>query len=162
LRRFQKAKADNLDGEEKALMRYRKLVVVAGVIGLCCASGGAAADHETQTNKPVNDTIASSIAAGPDYKVNDPVIADGYMYRFSVTSTYGPFEATGIGVLQKLEQEIWAIGQLKGVTRSEAFLKAAVDQAGKPLVFVKDVVTKPVDTLTGIPKGVGRLFDIVY
>ncbi|HSE43952.1 MAG TPA: hypothetical protein VLA89_01340, partial [Gemmatimonadales bacterium] len=32
------------------------------------------------------------------------------------------------------------------------------DQAGKPIVFVKDVVTKPVDTLTGIPKGVGRLF----
>src|SRR5262249_9202017 len=50
---------------------------------------------------------------------------------------------------------------LKDVTRSEAFLKAAVDQAGKPLVFVKDVVTKPVDTLSGIPKGVGRLFSNV-
>jgi hypothetical protein len=47
---------------------------------------------------------------------------------------------------------------LKNVTKSEAFLKSLKDQAGKPLVFVKDVVTKPVDTLTGIPKGVGRLF----
>jgi hypothetical protein len=65
---------------------------------------------------------------------------------------------TGTGALRKLEQEIWAIGQLKNITRSEAFGKALVNQAGKPLVFAKDVITKPVDTLTGIPKGVGRLF----
>jgi len=142
-------------------MKYGKLMVMAGVIGLLCAGSGTAAEYETKTNKPVKDAIAASLAAGPDYKVNDPVVADGYMYRFSVTSTYGPFEATGTGALQKLQQEIWAIGQLKGVTRSEAFLKAAVDQAGKPLVFVKDVVTKPVDTLSGIPKGVGRLFSNV-
>src|SRR5262245_64345288 len=130
-------------------MKHGKLIVVSGMIGLLCGQSGAAAVYETQTNKPVKNAIAAPLAAGPDYKVNDPVAADGYMYRFSVTSTYGPFEATGIGALQKLEHEIWAIGQLKGVTRSEAFLKAAVDQAGKPLVFVKDVATKPVDTLTG-------------
>lgn len=142
-------------------MKHGKLMVMASVIGLLCASGGAAADYETQTNKPVKDAIPASLAAGPDDKVNDPVVADGYMYRFSVTSTYGPFKVTGIGALQKLQHEIWAIGQLKDVTRSEAFLKAAVDQAGKPLVFVKDVVTKPADTLSGIPKGVGRLFSNV-
>jgi len=142
-------------------MRDGKLLMAAGVIGLLCAGSGAAADYETQKNKPVKDAIAPELAAGPDFKVNDPVVADGYMYHFSVTSTYGPFEATGIGALQKLEHEIWAIGQLKGVTRSEAFLKAAVDQAGKPLVFVKDVATKPVDTLTGAAKGVGRLFSNV-
>jgi hypothetical protein len=142
-------------------MKHGKLMVMAGVIGLLCAGGSTASDYETQAAKPVQEAIAPELATGPDYKVNDPVVADGYMYRFTVTSTYGPFQVTGIGALQKLRQEIWAIGQLKDVTRSEAFLKAAVDQAGKPLVFVKDVVTKPVDTLSGIPKGVGRLFSNV-
>jgi len=85
-------------------------------------------------------------------------VADGYMYRFTVASPYGPFDVTGTGALRKVEREIWAIGQLKQVTKSEAFLKSLKDQAGKPLVFAKDVITKPVDTLTGIPKGVGRLF----
>src|SRR5262247_2931934 len=152
---------DNLDGEEEDLMKHGKLMVMASVIGLLCAGSGAASDYETQAAKPVKDAIAPDLATGPDYQVNDPVVADGYMYRFNVTSTYGPFQVTGIGALIKLRQEIWAIGQLKGITRSEAFLKAAVDQAGKPLVFVKDVVTKPVDTLSGIPKGVGRLFSNV-
>jgi hypothetical protein len=139
-------------------MRSWTRAVLACATVVCVTGASGAAEHETQTNKPVKDAIAPTLAAGPDFKVDDPVVADGYMYRFSVTSTYGPFEVTGIGALRKLEQEIWAIGQLKDVTRSEAFLKAAVDQAGKPLVFVQDVVTKPVDTLTGIPKGVGRLF----
>ena len=125
---------------------------------LAFASGAGAADYETQTNKPAKDVLQPAVAAGPDYKVNDPVVADGYMYKFTVTTSYGPFDVTGTGALRKLEHEIWAIGQLKSVTRSDAFLKSLKDQAGKPLVFAKDVVTKPVDTLTGIPKGVGRLF----
>ena len=139
-------------------MRHVKQVAVACVVALFVASSSGAAEYETQTNKPVKDAVSPTVAAGPDFKVNDPVVADGYMYRFTVTSTYGPFEVTGTGALRKLEQEIWAIGQLKSITRSEAFTKALVTQAGKPLVFAKDVITKPVDTLTGIPKGVGRLF----
>jgi len=125
---------------------------------LAVASGAGAAEYETQTNKSVSQALPPALAAGPDFKVNDPVVADGYMYRFTVTSPYGPFDVTGTGALRKLEHEIWAIGQLKNVTKSEAFLKSLKDQAGKPLVFAKDVVTKPVDTLSGIPKGVGRLF----
>jgi hypothetical protein len=125
---------------------------------LAALSGAGAAGYETQTNKPAGEAISPERAAGPDFKVADPVVADGYMYRFAVTSTYGPFDVTGTGALRKLEHEIWAIGQLKSVTKSEAFLKSLKDQAGKPLVFAKDVVTKPGDTLSGIPKGVGRLF----
>ena len=139
-------------------MSYWKRVSMVCMIVLAAASAAGAADYETQTNKPASQALPSQLAAGPDYKVNDPVVAYGYMYRFTVTSTYGPFDVTGTGALRKLEHEIWAIGQLKNVTKSEAFLKSLKDQAGKPLVFAKDVITKPVDTLSGIPKGVGRLF----
>jgi len=149
---------DKVDEREDRLMRHVKPVLVACVIAAFAAGSSGAADYETQFNKPAKDAVPPTVATGPDFKVNDPVVADGYMYRFTVTSTYGPFNVTGTGALRKLEQEIWAIGQLKNVTKSEAFLKSLKDQAGKPIVFVKDVVTKPVDTLTGIPKGVGRLF----
>jgi len=139
-------------------MSYWKRVSMVCMIVLAAAGAAGAADYETQTNKPASQALPPTVAAGPDFKVNDPVVADGYMYRFNVTSTHGPFAVTGTGALRKLEHEIWAIGQLKNVTKSEAFLKSLKDQAGKPLVFAKDVITKPVDTLSGIPKGVGRLF----
>jgi len=134
---------------------HRSLVYMT-VLALVSVAG--AADYETQTNKPVSQAIPPQLAAGQDFKVNDPVVADGYMYKFTVTSPYGPFNVTGTGALRKLEKEVVAIGELRKVTRSDAFLKSLKDQAGKPLVFVKDTVTNPVDTLTGIPKGVGRLF----
>ena len=142
-------------------MTYWKRAAVVSMTLLVVASGAGAADYETQTNKPAAQALPPELAAGADFKVGDPVVADGYMYRFAVTSTYGPFDVTGTGALRKLEHEIWAIGQLKNVTKSDAFLKSLKDQAGKPLVFAKDVVTKPVDTLSSIPKGVGRLFSNV-
>jgi hypothetical protein len=125
---------------------------------LAAASAVGAADYETSKNRSVKDTLPAAVAAGRDYTVRDPVVADGYMYQFNVKSPYGVFAVTGIGALRKLEHEIWAIGQLKQVTKSEAFLKSLKDQAGKPLVFAKDVIMKPGETLSGIPKGVGRLF----
>jgi len=139
-------------------MRHWKRVTVVCMTVLAVASGAGAAEYETPKNRPVKEVLPPEVAAGPDFKVADPVVADGYMYRFKVTSTYGAFDVTGTGALRKLEGEIWAIGQLKKLTKSEVFLKSLKDQAGKPLVFAKDVVTKPGETLSGIPKGVGRLF----
>jgi hypothetical protein len=139
-------------------MRHWRRISVACVVVLFAANGSGAADYETQMNKPVKDAIEPEIAAGPDYKVDNPVVADGYMYRFAITSTYGPFDVTGTGALRKVEREIWAIAELKKITRSEAFVKSLKDQAGKPIAFVKDVAAQPVDTLKGIPRGVGRLF----
>ncbi len=85
-------------------------------------------DETRETHGPgVRDRIVrreqqrSGRVRDPDEQAGQPVVADGYMYRFTVTSTYGPFEVTGTGALRKLEHEIWAIGQLKNITRSEAF-----------------------------------------
>jgi hypothetical protein len=128
------------------------------MIVLAAAGASAAAEYETQKNRAAKDVLPAAVAAGADYTVGDPVVADGYMYHFKVKSPYAVFDVTGAGALRKLEREIWAIGQLKQVTKSQAFLMSLKDQAGKPLVFAKDVITKPGETLSGIPKGVGRLF----
>jgi hypothetical protein len=139
-------------------MKYWKRLSVVCAMVLAAVSGAGAAEYETPKSRLSKDVLPPAVAAGADYKVTDPVVADGYMYQFKVTSTHGAFGATGTGALRKLEREIWAIGQLKGITKSEVFLKSLKDQAGKPLVFAKSVVTNPGDTLSGVPKGVGRLF----
>jgi len=137
---------------------YLKHLSMACMTVLAAAGGVGAADYEAPRNQSVKEALPPATASGPDYTVTNPVVADGYMYQFKVKSPYAVFDATGMGALRKLEREIWAIGQLKQVTKSEAFLKSLKDQAGKPLVFAKDIVTNPGETLSGIPKGVGRLF----
>jgi hypothetical protein len=127
------------------------------VFGLATGAAGAA-NYEAPGSRPAREAVPASVAERPDVRVADPVVTDGYMYRFTVHSPYGEFQVTGIGALQKLAHEIWAIGQLKQITGGQAFLEAAKDQLGKPIVFAKDMVTEPAETLRGIPAGVGRLF----
>jgi len=140
------------------MRQWRLLLLVCVTFASLTSEPVPAAAYEAPMDKAAKEVLPSQLAAGADYSVKDPVVADGYMYRFTVASAYGPYDVTGLGALRKLQREIWAIGELRKITGSEAFLSALKDQAGKPIVFVKDVVTKPVDTLAGIPKGVGRLF----
>lgn len=133
----------------------QSLIVFAVALG--AATAAPAADYDTPADRSVKEVLPPELAAGPGYAVTDPVLADGYMYTFKVTSTYGPFEVTGMGALRKLVREIWAIGQLRQITGSEVFVKSLATQATKSLQFAKNVVTKPAETLTGVPRGVGRL-----
>ena len=110
-----------------------KHVFMACMTVLAAAVSVGAADYETPKNRSAKDVLPAAVAAGTDYTVSDPVVADGYMYRFKVKSP-ALFDVPGTGALRKLEREIWAIGQLKQVTKSDAFLKSLKDQAGKPLV----------------------------
>ena len=141
--------------------RWQQRLVVACMTALAGTTAGAAADYETPTSRPVKDVLSAGLATGPGYTVRDPVGADGYMYHYVVDSRYGGFEVVGSGALRKLAREIWAIGELREITGSEAFAKALANQATKPLQFAKNAVTKPAETLTGVPKGVGRLMSNV-
>jgi hypothetical protein len=138
----------------------RCCVACMTALGLAAGAAGAA-EYETPASRPAREAVPASLAGREDVRVADPVATDGYMYIFTVASPYGEFKVTGIGALNKLAQEIWAIGELRQITRGDAFLDAAKNQLSKPVGFAKDLVTQPGETLRGIPAGVGRLFSNV-
>lgn len=115
--------------------------------------------YEQATPQRASQVLPPAMVRGPHFRVQDQVIYDAYMYRFSVVSDYGPFEATGIGALRKLEGEIQAIAQMRTMKNSKAFGKAVVDSATSPFRFAKDLITHPVDTFTGVPKGAWRAME---
>jgi hypothetical protein len=141
---------------------FRRQLVILPALALALAAAGAgAAGYEAPANQRAADVLPAELAKGPQYAVRDPVVADGYMYHYTVDSDFGAFEVTGTSALRKLAREIWAIGQLRQITGSEAFLTALKDQATKPVQFARNAITKPGETLIGIPQGVGRLFSNV-
>ena len=143
-------------------MGPKKLVLPFAISALLVAAGAVAAQtYEEPSSVPAATVLSPGLAKGAYHTVTDPVVADGYMYHYRVTSTYGPFEAVGTGALRKLVNELHAIDELKKITGTEAFAKALGAQALKPVAFVKNVVTKPGETFTGVPKGMGRLFSNV-
>jgi hypothetical protein len=71
------------------------------------------------------------------------------------------FDAAGTGALRKLIGEIAAIGKLKEIRASKAFATAVADSATGPFRFAKNLIVHPVDTLTGVPKGMYKLTEDV-
>ena len=138
------------------------MVLVAGVLGVGCVAAGVAiayeAPYEWYKDRPVTEVLPADRVAGPHYKIRDTVFADGYMHSFRVDTDYGVFDVTGDYALRKLLKELQAIAKMREIKKTEVYAKALKESALSPLAFTKGVLTQPVETLTGIPKGVGKLF----
>jgi hypothetical protein len=129
-------------------------------LGMVWASSGAvrAAEYETPGDRKVSEILQPEILKGPHYRIREVVTTDGYMDRFTVESDYGVFEITGDIALRKLLREIYAIAALREIKGTDAFAAAVKDSATAPIALGKNLITNPADTVTGIPKGVYRLF----
>jgi hypothetical protein len=91
---------------------------------------------------------------GAHFKVNDNVISFDYLHRYTVESDYGIYEVTGDIGLRKLIREIRAIAALKSKKTVEA-VGASIKHAAKaPFKLARALIRNPVDTVSGLPKGV--------
>jgi hypothetical protein len=126
---------------------------------VCTASGG---EYEKFSDRKVSDILPADKVAFEHYKIRETVQSYGYMDHFTVDSDYGVFEVTGDAALRKLLREIAAMTAFEKIESTEAFGKALLASAKQPIVFAGNLIIDPVDTVTGIPKGVGKLFSNAY
>jgi len=139
---------------------YMFISVVLSLFSLSALSlaGDDKVKHETPENRSASTFLPKDIIKGPHYEVQDKVVTYGYMDNFTVDSDYGVFTVTGDGALLKLIVEIGAITELENIKDTDVYLDALKEAGKSPLIFGKNLITDPVDTVTGVPKGVGRLF----
>lgn len=139
----------------------RVIAVLLALVVAPPAMAQSAAPYEAPGTYRPAEVLPKELTRGPRWEVVNPVVADGYLYRFKVKSDYGMFDAAGMGALRKLVGEIAAIGKLKEIRASKAFATAVADSASGPFRFAKNLIVHPVDTLTGVPKGVYKLTEDV-
>lgn len=142
--------------------RCTALGLIALILFSTTGVGMAAGPYEQAADRPVAQALAPELASGPYHKVRDPIVADGYMMHFTVESTFGSFEVTGLGALRKLVRELYAIAELRKIKGTEAFAKQVKDSATSPLQFVGKLLTHPVDTFSGLPKGIYKGVEAGY
>ena len=133
--------------------------VLSVVALLSLASAATAAEYEVPRDRSAKDIVPQATLKGPNYRIRDVVPTDGYTNRWTVDSDFGVFEVVGDGALRKLIVEIYAIAELKKVSKSKEFVKGLGGAAKAPLAFAKSLVTHPVDTVTGVPKGAYALVE---
>ena len=113
---------------------------------------------ETSENRSASAFIPAEIIKTPHYEVQEEVLVFEYMDNFTVKTDYGEFYVTGDGALFKLLFEIGAIAELRKIKQSDVYLEAVKEAGKSPFKFAKNMITHPVDTVTGVPKGVGSFF----
>lgn len=115
-------------------------------------------DYETPPDLPAAQALPAGLVAGVDHSVADPVRSDGLMNRYALQSRFGSYDVHGRALLAIRIQEIGALAELDRVSRSEVFLRAVGRSVTAPIQTAAQFVEKPVETVTGIPKGVANLF----
>jgi hypothetical protein len=122
------------------------------------AVGGAKAAYEKQPVLQASQLAPAELLKGARFRVDEQVPTDGFLGRFTIRSDMGTFEAHGREMLRIRVAEVGAIEQLDAMSKTETFAKAFESSAMRPVRAVEQIVTKPVETAKGLPKGVERLF----
>lgn len=112
--------------------------------------------YETPAIVQAKDVVPQKLLESDLYSIEDEVITYGYTNTYYISSTYGNFTAHGNEMLRERLHEIRAIDELDKIKKSEEFKQGLKEGAKSPFRFVKNLVTHPVDTITGVPKGLWR------
>jgi hypothetical protein len=135
----------------------RRTTVLSLASGALLGLAGAAGYEPVPVFK-ASQVLPKALLSGPGFKVGEDVPSDGYVFRFTITSPLGNFEAEGREMLEVRAHEIQALAKLNEISQSEAFAKAVGQSAKKTAGAVANVATQPVETAKAVPKGVGRFF----
>jgi hypothetical protein len=137
-------------------MTFMKKYIVLLVLAPCSLLGQSGSPP-TNTEEPptlsAKEILKPDFLAGDGFTVNDEVPTSTGRNRYLIVSEYGEFEADGNIMLERRIKEVAAIRKLKEVSRTDAYKNALKAAVASPLGVAKDVVTNPVGTITGIPKG---------
>lgn len=134
---------------------------IAILIFTALLAGAAAGATDENFDVPADEAPAASLTpaqvSGKNFKVRDPVHSDGLMHRYLVESRFGEFEAYGRDELDLRLREIAALTEISETSESEVALKAVKRGIEEDVKSVVSVVSNPVDTVLGIPRGIGHL-----
>jgi hypothetical protein len=141
-------------------MRQRGIVVTFGVI-LGLTTAGAQSQYEAPAVLRAADVVPAELLQSPVYKIDERVPTDGLIATRTFHSPLGEFVAEGPGMTAVRAAEIQALDVLSKTESSEIFQKAMAASMKRTGQSLKTAVTHPVETVKGIPAGVGRFFDRV-
>jgi len=128
----------------------------------------AEADFEKPPVLNVKDLIAENLLQGQGFRVEEKVPTDGVMGVYTLTAdkeTFGDDAGTYRVLSREMAElrlaEIPAIIKLNETSKVGTFARSMAVTAVQPLESTAHMVMNPVDTVTGLPSGVGRMFDRV-
>jgi hypothetical protein len=134
-----------------------KTLLISALLDLS-AQAVRAEQFEKPPTLPAQVLVPTSLLSGDGFHVNEQVPTDGLMAHFTIQSSVGTFQANSIEMLKIRVAEMPAIMELTKTSKTKVFAQALATNAVRPVQAAGQMVMHPVDTVTGLPAGVGRFF----
>jgi len=124
-------------------------------------AASAQSPYETPPVLQASDLAPAGLLVGEGYSVAGEVPTTGLLGEFTLKADVGTFTPRGLDLLRIRVGELAAIRQLEETSKTAEFAKAAGRAAVRPVQATVNMIAHPVDTISGMPAGVGRFFDRV-
>jgi hypothetical protein len=130
--------------------------------------GAAGGQYEEPPVINASDLLPASALSGPGFSVQPQVPTNGAMGQYTIVADAtvfhgdaGTYYIESLDMLKLRLSEIPAIAQLENMSESGVFANALASSAERPVEDAANMVRHPMDTVTGLPSGVGQLFSRV-
>jgi hypothetical protein len=133
-------------------------ILILLTVQIRTAVAQTAAQFETPPTLPAQELAPATLLKGNGFHVDEEVPTDGLTAHFTLRSDVGTFKADGLEMLRIRVAEIPAIVELNQTSKSKVFAQALATNAAAPVAAAGQMVMHPVDTVKGLPAGVGRFF----
>ena len=139
---------------------YASVWLSTTLIALAAASF-AADEFESPPVLRATDIVPAALRQGDGFHVDDRVPTDGLTTHLRLVADVGTFEVQGIETLALRVGELQALRELGKASKTATFTRALAETAKRPVKAAVQIAQHPVETVKGIPSGVGRFFDRV-
>ena len=141
------------------IFRYRlRPIIVVLLLTPVLVGVSPVAKFETPPTLPAQVLAPATLLSGNGFHVNNQVPTDGLLAHYTIQSDVGVFQANSTEMLKIRVAEIPAIQELTKTSKTKVFAQSVATNAARPVAAAGQMVMHPVDTVKGMPAGVGRFF----
>ena len=118
----------------------------------------AQAAYESTPTLSASKILPSDLLSGPNHRVQERVINDGFLNTYTIDSKFGQLNAVSTALLRVRIQEINAMAAMDKLKGTKEYGTAVKESALSTMVAAKDMVFQPVQTLKTAASGVAVAF----
>jgi len=127
--------------------------------------GAPTGQYEQPPVIDVTELLPASALSGPGFYVQPQAPTNGAMGQYTIVADAsvfhnhaGTYQVESLDLLKIRLSEIPAIAELDNVSQTKVFAEALAKSAERPVTDAAQMVIHPMDTVTGLPSGIGELF----
>ncbi len=139
-------------------MRYlgcRESGIAIALLAFSAAGAGAQDIVTPPVDVKADRFVSSVLMRGPNHQVKETASNDGFINTYTLTTEWGDAKAVSNFRLSVRIREVNALKTLDEMSKAGVFGDALLNGALAPVKAVGDLVTAPVDTVSGAVEGFG-------